>query len=40
MGPRRGRGKQKKYWGKMIRPDIAHLQLIEGMTFDRRVWMS
>ncbi|XP_070030132.1 uncharacterized protein [Nicotiana sylvestris] len=34
---RRGRGRPKKYWGEVIRQDIALLQLTEDMTLDRRV---
>ncbi|XP_070045248.1 uncharacterized protein [Nicotiana tomentosiformis] len=37
---RRGRGRPKKYWGEMIRQDMALLQLTEDMTLDRRVWRS
>ncbi|XP_070028564.1 uncharacterized protein [Nicotiana sylvestris] len=34
---RRGRGRPKKYWGEVIRQDMALLQLTEDMTLDRRV---
>ena len=37
---RRGRGRPKKYWGEVIRQDMALLQLTEDMTLDRRVWRS
>ncbi|XP_070008739.1 uncharacterized protein [Nicotiana sylvestris] len=37
---RRGRGRPKKYWGEVIRQDMALLQLTENMTLDRRVWRS
>ncbi|XP_059282471.1 uncharacterized protein LOC132036212 [Lycium ferocissimum] len=39
-GFRRGRGRPKKYWGEVIRQDMAHLQLTEDMTLDRRVWRT
>ncbi|XP_070050827.1 uncharacterized protein [Nicotiana tomentosiformis] len=37
---RRGRGRPNKYWGEVIRQDMALLQLTEDMTLDRRVWRS
>ncbi|XP_070050414.1 uncharacterized protein [Nicotiana tomentosiformis] len=37
---RRGRGRPKKYWGEVMRQDMALLQLTEDMTLDRRVWRS
>ncbi|XP_070017365.1 uncharacterized protein [Nicotiana sylvestris] len=37
---RRGRGRPKKYWGEVIRHDMALLHLTEDMTLDRRVWRS
>ncbi|XP_055821948.1 uncharacterized protein LOC129890416 [Solanum dulcamara] len=37
---RRGRGRPKKYWGEVIRQDMAHLRLTEDMTLDRRVWRT
>ncbi|XP_060191726.1 uncharacterized protein LOC132621465 [Lycium barbarum] len=37
---RRGRGRPKKYWGEVIRQDMAHLQLTEDMTLDKRVWRT
>ncbi|XP_070005283.1 uncharacterized protein [Nicotiana sylvestris] len=33
---RRDRGRPKKYWGKVIRQDMALLQLTEDMIIDRR----
>ncbi|XP_060179517.1 B3 domain-containing protein REM17-like isoform X4 [Lycium barbarum] len=39
-GFRRGRGRPKKYWGEVIRHDMAQLQLTEDMTLDRRVWRT
>jgi len=39
-GTRRGRGRPKKYWGEVIRQDMAGLQISEDMTFDRKVWRS
>ncbi|XP_070004752.1 uncharacterized protein [Nicotiana sylvestris] len=37
---RSGRGRLKKYWGEVIRQDMALFQLTEDMTLDRRVWRS
>ncbi|XP_070037020.1 uncharacterized protein [Nicotiana tomentosiformis] len=37
---RRGRGPPKKYWGKVIRQDMARLQISEDMALDRKVWRS
>ncbi|XP_070022910.1 uncharacterized protein [Nicotiana sylvestris] len=37
-GQRRGRYRPKKYWGEVIRRDMALLQLTEDMTIDRNVW--
>lgn len=37
---RRGRGRPKKYWGKVIRQDMAQLRITEEMTLDRKVWRS
>ncbi|KAK4364751.1 hypothetical protein RND71_016109 [Anisodus tanguticus] len=31
-----GRGRPKKYWGEVIRQDMAQFQLTEDMTLDRR----
>ncbi|XP_019256336.1 PREDICTED: uncharacterized protein LOC109234728 [Nicotiana attenuata] len=39
-GLRRGRGRSKKYWGEVIRQDMALLQLTKDMIQDRRVWRS
>ena len=35
-GTQRGRGRPKKYWGEMIRHDMAKLNLTEDMTLDRK----
>ncbi|XP_070023320.1 uncharacterized protein [Nicotiana sylvestris] len=37
---RRGRGRPNKYWGEVIRQDMALLQLTKDMTLDRSVWRS
>ncbi|KAG5608981.1 hypothetical protein H5410_020262 [Solanum commersonii] len=37
---RRGRGKPKKYWGEVIRQDLAQLHLTEDMTLERKEWRS
>ncbi|XP_070026472.1 uncharacterized protein [Nicotiana sylvestris] len=37
---RRGRGWPKKYWGEVIRQDMARLQISKDMTLDRKVWRS
>ncbi|XP_075103437.1 uncharacterized protein LOC142178019 [Nicotiana tabacum] len=37
---RRGRSRPKKYWGEVIREDMALLQLTEDMTLNRRVRRS
>ena len=34
----RGRGRPKKYWGEVIRHDMAELDLTEDMTLDRKKW--
>ncbi|KAG5585499.1 hypothetical protein H5410_045933 [Solanum commersonii] len=39
-GKRRGRGRPKKYWGEVIRQDLAQLHLTEDMTLDRKEWRS
>ncbi|XP_049381377.1 uncharacterized protein LOC125845938 [Solanum stenotomum] len=36
VGVRRGRGRPKKYWGEVIRQDMAQFQLTRDMTLDRR----
>lgn len=38
VGMRRGRDRSKKYRGEVIRQDMAHMQLIEDMTRDRKIW--
>ncbi|XP_070005821.1 uncharacterized protein [Nicotiana sylvestris] len=35
-----GRGRLKKYWGELIRQDMARLQISENMTLDRKLWRS
>ncbi|KAG5589714.1 hypothetical protein H5410_040228, partial [Solanum commersonii] len=37
-GTQRGRGRPKKYWGEVIRQDLAQLHLTEDMTLDRKEW--
>ncbi|KAG5584745.1 hypothetical protein H5410_045179 [Solanum commersonii] len=37
-GTRRGRGRPKKYWGEVIRQDMAQLHITEDMTLDRKEW--
>ncbi|XP_070008003.1 uncharacterized protein [Nicotiana sylvestris] len=39
-GTRRGRGRPKKYWGEVIRQDMARLQIFEDMALDRNMWRS
>ncbi|XP_060191168.1 uncharacterized protein LOC132620753 [Lycium barbarum] len=39
-GFRRGRGRPKKYWGEVIRQDLALFQITEDMTLDRRLWRA
>ncbi|XP_070057622.1 uncharacterized protein [Nicotiana tomentosiformis] len=40
-GLRRGRGRPKKKWGKVIiRQDMTQLQLTVDLTLDRKVWRS
>ncbi|KAG5596110.1 hypothetical protein H5410_037342 [Solanum commersonii] len=39
-GCRRGRGRPKKYWGEVIRQDLAQLHITEDMTLDRKEWRS
>ncbi|KAG5582302.1 hypothetical protein H5410_052929, partial [Solanum commersonii] len=36
----RGRGRPKKYWGEVIRQDMAQLHITEDMTLDRKEWRS
>ncbi|XP_019244552.1 PREDICTED: uncharacterized protein LOC109224430 [Nicotiana attenuata] len=40
VGTRRGRGRPKKYWGEVIRRDMARLQISEDMALDRKLWRS
>ncbi|OIT08557.1 hypothetical protein A4A49_18166 [Nicotiana attenuata] len=40
VGTRRGRGRPKKYWGEVIRQDMARLQISEDMALDRKLWRS
>ncbi|KAG5612483.1 hypothetical protein H5410_023764 [Solanum commersonii] len=37
---RRGRGRPKKYWGEVIRQDMAQLHITEDMTLNRKEWRS
>ncbi|XP_070004357.1 uncharacterized protein [Nicotiana sylvestris] len=37
---RRGIGRPKKYWGEVIRQDMARLRITEDMTLDRELWRS
>ncbi|XP_070025242.1 uncharacterized protein [Nicotiana sylvestris] len=37
-GTRRGKGRPKKYWGEVIRKDMARLQIFEDMALDRKMW--
>ncbi|XP_019236372.1 PREDICTED: RNA-directed DNA polymerase from mobile element jockey-like, partial [Nicotiana attenuata] len=37
-GTRRGRGRPRKYWGEVIRQDMARLQIFEDMALDRNMW--
>ncbi|KAF3633234.1 putative pre-mRNA-processing factor 6-like [Capsicum annuum] len=37
-GFKRGRGRPKKYWTKVIRRDMEQLRLTEDMTLDRKFW--
>ncbi|XP_055821984.1 uncharacterized protein LOC129890457 [Solanum dulcamara] len=39
-GFRRGKERPKKYWGELIRQDMAQSQLTEDMTLDRRLWRN
>lgn len=40
VGVRRGRGSSKNNQGEVIRHDMTQLQLVEGMTLDRKMWRS
>ncbi|KAG5586165.1 hypothetical protein H5410_046599, partial [Solanum commersonii] len=39
-GTRRGKGRPNKYWGEVIRQDMAQLHITEDMTLDRKEWRS
>ncbi|KAG5596183.1 hypothetical protein H5410_037415 [Solanum commersonii] len=39
-GTRRGRGRPKKYWGEVIRHNMAQLHITENMTLERKEWRS
>ncbi|KAG5592657.1 hypothetical protein H5410_043171 [Solanum commersonii] len=39
-GTWRVRGRPKKYWGEVIRQDLAQLHLTEDMTLDKKEWRS
>lgn len=36
--PRRDRDRPKKYWGEVIRENMAMLHLTEDMPIDRKLW--
>ncbi|XP_070043830.1 uncharacterized protein [Nicotiana tomentosiformis] len=36
-GMRRGKGRPKKYWGEVIRQDMARLQISEDMALDKKL---
>nr|XP_016515887.1 PREDICTED: uncharacterized protein LOC107832536 [Nicotiana tabacum] len=40
VGASRGRGRPKRYWGEVIRQDMAKMRISEDMTLDRKVWRS
>jgi len=40
MELRRGSDWLKKYWGEVIRHDLAQLHITEDMTLDRKEWRS
>nr|XP_016436653.1 PREDICTED: uncharacterized protein LOC107762784 [Nicotiana tabacum] len=40
VGVRRGRGRPKRYWGEVIRNDMARMRVSEDMTLDRKVRRS
>ncbi|KAF3644491.1 Phospholipid-transporting ATPase 2 [Capsicum annuum] len=40
VGTGRGRGRSMKYWGEVIRQDMAHIQVTEDMTLDRKMWRT
>ena len=39
-GRKRCRGRPKKYWEKVLKQDMKHLQVTEDMTLDRRAWQT
>ncbi|KAG5625880.1 hypothetical protein H5410_011098 [Solanum commersonii] len=39
-GTRSGRGRPKKFWGEVIRQDLAQLHITEDMTLDWKEWRS
>ncbi|XP_009767208.2 uncharacterized protein [Nicotiana sylvestris] len=39
-GLKGGKIRPQKYWGEVIRQDLALLQFIEDMSLDRKVWRS
>ncbi|KAG5595319.1 hypothetical protein H5410_036551 [Solanum commersonii] len=39
-GTRRGRSRPKRYWGEVIRQDLAQLHITEDMALDRKEWRS
>lgn len=39
-GFKRGKGRLKKYWTKVIRRDMAQLQFTKGMALDKKVWRT
>jgi len=36
----RGTSRPKQYWEEVIRQDLALLQFVEDMTFNRTMWRS
>ncbi|XP_070007030.1 uncharacterized protein [Nicotiana sylvestris] len=40
VGTQRGSERPKKYWGEVIRQDMARLRITEDMTLDRELWRS
>ncbi|XP_070013999.1 uncharacterized protein [Nicotiana sylvestris] len=40
VGTGRGIGRPKKYWGEVIRQDMAQLRITEDMALDRELWRS
>ncbi|PHT99388.1 Protein translocase subunit SecA [Capsicum chinense] len=37
VGTRKGRGRPKKYWGEVIRQDMAQLRITEDMALDNKI---